>query len=81
MDALSQSRIDVDVFSSTRGPGTAWGAVDTVFALLSIAILVAACVGTMYARLDPGWSQILVLALLYSFVRAVLRHLLALKKV
>jgi len=67
-----------DVFRSHRGPGTAWGAVDTAFALLSLALLVVACVGAVYG-IAPGWSQLPILAVLYLLVRIMLRHLFELK--
>lgn len=66
-------------FRPDRGRGTAWGVVDTAFALMSMAVLIVACVGAMYAWLKPGWPQLPMLAVLYLFVRAALRRVFELK--
>ena len=57
---------------SGRGADTASGVVDKAFALISVAIVVAACLTAMYAWIAPGWPQIPILAALYLLVRSLL---------
>jgi hypothetical protein len=51
------------------------GIIDSIFALISIALVVAASLAAMHAWIEPGWMQIPILAGLYLLVRAVVRHL------
>jgi hypothetical protein len=54
---------------------TVSGVVDTIFTLVSVALVVAVCIAGVRAWIAPGWPQIPIFAGLYLLVRAVLRQL------